>query len=693
MKRYPYILLLFLFVAVPRVEAQRIVRELETNTGQDFGIDPDSTYDETDKKTKKVVPAEVYAWTVDPIFGNRTAIHVDTIHHLFQNSDHPEGIIGEYTTLANIGLPRLSRIFADRRNWDEFIYVQPLDQFVISNDRFRFYNTKSPYMNLTYNWCGSKQTGDDHFRATYTNNAGKRINFGGIFDYMYGQGYYDNQSTSLMGGTFFASYIGDRYDLHLRYTHNYIKQSENGGIEDEIYITNPEVLSRSYGSKDIPTNLSGHFVNQEHDLIFLNHRYHVGFTQTVEVDSATTKDVFVPVAHAFHTFTYENHRRTYRTTSSTPTDYYTNTYLPFARVNDRNSMVEMQNLVGLTLNEGFNKYAVASLSAYLGYRHRRHLMPDTIPTVIRSTQARYTENDVLLGGQLIRTQGTRFNYNAQAQLVVAGDNIADLNVSGQTDLHLPIAGDTAAIALEGKFARQTPNFYYDHHHSTYAWWDNSMRPVTNTTLAAHVTLPRTQTHLHFTVSTLKNYAYFADVATIHTATPDDGNDAATAAETHVSHQVQARQYNENIHVLALRLQQNFRLGIFHLDNDVTYQTTSHSDVLPLPTLTTHHNFYIAFKIAKVLSTEVGADMTYFTKYYVPDYSPAIGQFVTQSNNIHRQIGNYPLISAYANLHLKRCRFYIQYYHINQGDKPYFWAPLYPMNPAGLHMGISWNFYD
>ena len=53
MKRYPYILLLLLFVAVPRVEAQRIVRELETNTGQDFGIDPDSTYDETDKKTKK----------------------------------------------------------------------------------------------------------------------------------------------------------------------------------------------------------------------------------------------------------------------------------------------------------------------------------------------------------------------------------------------------------------------------------------------------------------------------------------------------------------------------------------------------------------------------------------------------------------------------------------------------------------
>ena len=107
------------------------------------------------------------------------------------------------------------------------------------------------------------------------------------------------------------------------------------------------------------------------------------------------------------------------------------------------------------------------------------------------------------------------------------------------------------------------------------------------------------------------------------------------------------------------------------------------------------NIFLKFRIAKVLNTEIGADARYFTKYYAPDYSPALGQYVQQNPENKIAIGNYPLASVYANFLLKQARFYVKYYHANTGlgNREYFLAPHYPVSPAILCFGISWNFYN
>ena len=161
----------------------------------------------------------------------------------------------------------------------------------------------------------------------------------------------------------------------------------------------------------------------------------------------------------------------------------------------------------------------------------------------------------------------------------------------------------------------------------------------------------------------------------------------------ITNNAAALQHKDAIRVFSITLDQNFAFGPFHLDNNVTYQYSSNQTVLPLPTISTYNNLYFNFKIAKVLKTEVGADMKFFTEYYAPDYSPVIGQFTTQNPDKLVKIGGHPLISAYANFELKRLRFYIQYYHANAGTSRAFWGPGYPMNPSGIHFGLSWNFYD
>lgn len=679
-------LILLIISIIPLLtSAQRIVGELESNT--DMQMTPgDSTLDNKDKKENKFVPVDVRAWNIDNVYGNRIDIAVDTTLHQFHNSNLSEGLNGHYNHLGNLGSPRINRIFMERTDNDEFIFLRPFSQFYIPTDKFIFYNTKSPYLNATYNFCGSKTTGDDHIKVIYTNNIGKRINIGCLFDYMYGQGYYANQSTSYMGASTWASYLGDSYDFHFYYTHNFMKLAENGGITDEEYITKPENMKQSYNSDDIPTWLSKTWSKQEHDIIHFNHRYNIGFTRE-EGDSTNIHEVFVPVTSIFHTFDLRYVRRGY-IAYSTPDNYHTYTYLSNDSTNDRTKDFVMKNIVGLSLREGFNKYAAAGLNAYIGFEHQSFEMPDTVVTTYENNTGlpykhKVSENSMSIGGQLIRTQGTMLHYNVNAEFTMTGERSGDFSVVGKGELNIPVMGDTAQLVINAYIKNQKPSYYFRHYHSTHAWWDIDFDKEMRTRIEGQLTIPHTQTILTVGVENIKNYTYFQNT----------GEQYTTGSTKGYNNNVTPRQSSDNIQVISANLRQNFKLGILHIDNDITYQNSSKGNVLPLPTLSLYSNLYICFRMAKVLNCELGGDIKFFTEYNAPDYSPVISQFMVQNQQNLIKIGNYPIISAYVNLDLKRTRFYIQYYHANQSNGRYFLAPGYPINPSCIRAGISWNFYD
>jgi hypothetical protein len=142
--------------------------------------------------------------------------------------------------------------------------------------------------------------------------------------------------------------------------------------------------------------------------------------------------------------------------------------------------------------------------------------------------------------------------------------------------------------------------------------------------------------------------------------------------------------------------QNFRLGPLNWENVLTYQNSSLPSALPLPTLNLFSNLYLHFKIAKVLTVDLGGCLTYFTKYEAPDYLPQINSFAIQQNNEAKvELGGYPFFDVYANMHLKRTRFFVSMTHVNagSGSKMYFLTPHYPTNTRVFHVGVSWNFYN
>lgn len=61
----------------------------------------------------------------------------------------------------------------------------------------------------------------------------------------------------------------------------------------------------------------------------------------------------------------------------------------------------------------------------------------------------------------------------------------------------------------------------------------------------------------------------------------------------------------------------------------------------------------------------------------PPMPAATGQFHLQSSKDQVEIGAYPIVNVYANLHLKRTRFFVMMYHVNDGliNRPNsFYAP-------------------
>ena len=239
--------------------------------------------------THKEIPKGIKVWTVDTRFGDRRLAVPDTVPHMFMNSIFTTGMRGEYNTTGNLGAPRINRIVIDRPETGQFIFTQPYDFVVTPVDQFHFTNTLSPFTNIAFNTAGNRTNGEDHLTAKFGVNAGKKLGVGFKFDYLYGRGYYQNQSASHFNYTTYGSYLGDQYQAHLLLSTNHQKVAENGGISDDNYIVHPESYSDNYETSEIPTALSQHWNRNDNQHVFLTHRYNIGFNRKVPMNEDEIK--------------------------------------------------------------------------------------------------------------------------------------------------------------------------------------------------------------------------------------------------------------------------------------------------------------------------------------------------------------------------------------------------------------------
>ena len=729
--------------------------------------------------TDKEIPKGIKVWTVDERFGDIRKAELDTMPHMFMNTIFGTGLRGEYNTLGNVGTPRINRVFIDRQDDGQFLFTQPYDYFVKPVSTFHFTNTLSPFTNLTYNTAGNRTNGEDHFTAKFGVNAGKRLGVGFNFDYIYGRGYYQNQSTSHFNYTMYGSYLGDRYQAHLLFSTNHQKVTENGGITDDNFVLHPESFDDDFATNEIPTVLENNWNRNDNQHVFLSHRYNVGFKRKVKMteeeikakkfameakrdseerkrreeerrkaedegrdfnednvkekktyagrpsdakiagneptatdsigkggrinvdgkemadslakvsakaaaDTMWMKDEYVPVTSFIHTMKLDNYKRIYQA-YNTPADFYADNYVagPYAgdSIYDKTSHLRLQNTFAISMLEGFNKWAKAGVKAFVTSDLRRFVLPSSDSNTATTS---YNEHNLSVGGQLSKTEGKTLHYNVTAETWLLGEDLGQLKIDGAVDLNFPLFGDTVTLAAKGIFHRNNPTFYYRHYHSRHFWWDNtSLSKELHSRVEGLFSYRKTNTTLRVAFDEIQNYTYLAMGYNI----ADDHSRKGNTMEV--------RQKGGAITLLTLSLAQNFKLGPLNWENVITYQKSTDNDVLPVPDLNIYTNLYLRFKIAQVLKCDFGADGRYFTKYYAPDYSPALGQYAVQTGDNRVQTGNYPLVNIYANFHLKHTRFFVMMSHVNagSGNRQYFLTPHYPLNQRVFRFGLSWNFFN
>ena len=406
---------------------------------------------------------------------------------------------------------------------------------------------------------------------------------------------------------------------------------------------------------------------------------------------STMKREFVPVTSFIHTVEVNNHDRIYQAYDS-PTGYYEDIYYQLNdegtygsdSIYDKNKYLSVKNTFAVALLEGFNKYMKAGLKGFISYETRKYQMPEYNADSTGYVLGKRTGHCLNVGGQLSRTQGDVFHFNLAAELGVTGMNSGGIKLDFNTDLNFRLFGDTLTLAAKAYFHRLVPSAFMTNYHSKHLWWDESLDKETRTHVEGIFRYRKTDTQLRLAITEIQNYTFFGMAYTVDS---DYNREGLTAG---------VYQEDGNIHLMTAQLMQNLSLGILHWDNVVTYQSSSNQEVLPLPKLNLFSNLYLKFKIAHVLDTEIGASLTYFTKYTAPDYLPQLNQFAIQIKEESRvELGGYPWVDVYANFHLKRARFFVAMTHVNAGSgtKMQFLTPHYPTNNRTLHLGVSWNFFN
>ena len=631
---------------------------------------------------KDVVVEPSYAWTISEPLGLRYTSTIDTLQYNYFQQAIPSMVSKAYATTGNLGAEGQDQIFFDRPAMSEFFFEDALNAWIPSIKTQKYYNTRIPMTILSYNTGGTSENTQDRLSAVFSGNVNKAIEIGAAMDYIYSKGTYNEQSTSDFTWRVFGSYTGDRYELQAFFNSYNFLNKESGGITDDRYITDPAEVqggTTTVNNKTIPTNLNNAHSRIYGTELYLNHRYKIGFYENhrdPETDTIVSR-TYIPVTSFIWTTNYKSNRHLFLNSGiENDTTFFDNTYFTLQGTNDETSYWKLANTLGVSMLEGFNKYAKFGLAAYVTHEFRKYTqLTDTIESSSAesgrltalpqySIPHTYTENLIWVGGQLTKQQGSIITYNATAQFGLVGSVAGDIDISGDISTKFKLKNDSVKISGYGYFKNKAVPYLINNYISNHFIWQNDFGKERRVRVGGMLDFPLTRTKANVGVENIQNYIYFNNSGL---PTQDGGN----------------------VQIFSATIDQNFKFGIFNWNNSLTYQTSTNESILPLPKFAIYSNMFLQFTIARVLNVQFGVDCNYYTKYHAPAYNPATMTFHTQQEV---ECGNFPFMNVYANMKLKKTRFFVMMSHFNESFMGgNFAIPHYPLNGMKFQMGLSVDF--
>ena len=633
-------------------------------------------------KKQRVEPS--VAWSVSEPLGLHYPSTIDTLHLNYHSTMVPSMVSDAWLTTGNYGAPGQNQIFFERPLAGEFFFEDAIEAWMHNTANMRYYNTRIPMTLLSHSTGGDKYSNLDRTQVEFSGNVDRKTQLGGGIDYIYSKGSYEAQADKDFTWRLFGSHMGDRYEMQTFFNHYNYTTKESGGITDDRYITDPAEVQGGVtrvDNKSIPTRLTSAQNHLEGSQFYLNQRYKVGFYR-YRRDSVTDTVIdrtYVPVTSFIWTLDFKHGKHQFLNNSgSEDRNFFEHSYLDGDGTDESTRYWRLRNTVGVSMLEGFNKWAKFGFAIYGTHEVRRYTqvndtvtgttLPEGLEALPVKVAHRKTQNLMWLGGQLTKQQGSLLRYNATAQFGVLGDAAGEIDITGDVTTRFKLLGDTVSVKGYGYFKNLAVPYLLQQFVSNHYAWDNSFNKTKRMRVGGELNIPFSWTNVNVGYETMNDYIYW------------DANGLPA-------------QHGGAVHVLSARWRQGLHFKAFNWDNSVTLQTSSNEQVLPLPKFAIYSNLYATFTIARVLHVQMGVDGNYYTKYYAPAYNPATMTFHSQRE---MECGNFVIMNLYANFRMKQARFFVAWTHFNQkvhsGDA-YFATPHYPLNPARLQVGVSVNFVN
>jgi hypothetical protein len=637
---------------------------------QPFGNENDNENEEKNKNQAQGDPRKILDDSTKNIYGPNTTKFVlekdirfnrenyrelDTLINNFHNYNPVDRSGRLYQDLGTVGTAIRPYFYTIPQSIGITSGFHSYDPYFNSPDRIRYFDTKSPFTDLTFVLGGGERSFTD---ITFSRNINPLWNIGGDFkritaDRQVGpnirRGDRQTESTAYDLYTRFRS-KNEKYQLLANFSRLNQKINEIGGVNTENGLLDPfsqeaDVLLGSTRSNDYRYNIH----------LYQQYRFNIGLD-------------------AYHVVDYSKQRNSFIAgLGNKEVEFFEPAVLANDSTRDEANFRVITNELGFKGKQGVFYYNLFLKRRDLGYTYkiREGITPQRQP-VFSETGGGENEN---FAGFNIRFDITRNKY-----LEFFGEYLIAASYLESKDDNLGRLGaNLNAGLLNVSFSRQkyAPSLITQRFVSNHKSWNNKFNSINSDVLNANVPI-----NLGFfsfrpqvTASRITNFVYFN--------------------EDKVPTQIEGA--NNSVFLLSPGADVNFSLfkRKINWENSVFYTVKSgkEADVFRIPEIFGVSRLYYANHLFNSnLQIAAGVEAFYRSDFMAMGFDPVTQQFHIQNDIM---VNAYPAVDLFVNMRIKRVRVTAKMVHLNQGfpSTGYYATPLYPGQKRIFDFGVSWLFFD
>ncbi len=604
--------------------------------------------------------------------------YLDSTRKLFLDSsindfDKYFSVPSTYLYLGNNGAAATSLIYQpfNKIGFDEGFHAFDIYKYTVEGTKF--YKTNRPFTSLSYQLATGKE---QMLKATHTQNPRQNLNWGFDYKLINAPGLFITQNTNHKSYQVFANYQGNkkRYNMWMSLTGNNIRASENGGVENVDYLSDPNRRDRF----SVPVNLGNSaayrnnpFVttvltgNQYKDFnFFLRQSYDLGKRDSIAINDSTTEYLFYPKLRLQYSFT--GSRNSYRFIDVGPdSSRYANWYgLTLGNSADTFSVFENWKIFKNDLSLIQYPDTKNTAQFFLAGISLQHIEGDLSADTI------HLRNLFIHGEYRNRTRNKKWDMLLKGEIYLSGYNDGDYSVYATLSRYLN--RKLGNINLFFSNVSRSPSFIFDERSSFNFGNTTDFKKENITSFGAQSS--NSFINLSFKNHLIVNYSYFKNY-------------------------YQHTQDLSPIDVVQFSASKKIKLTKkLNWYAEATVQQVDQAAPIRVPLLFTRNRFAFEGVFYKNLNLSTGLEFRYFTPYKAYSYSPVIGQFIPQDTLV---IKNLPDVTAFLDFRIKGFSAFIRAENLNTLSFNYgfgfmnnnFSAPLYPTQGLMIRFGIRWWFVN